>query len=164
MGPMSDQRRIKIEIPVPQFRLSRLARFSLRSMLIAVALVALVLGVDQRARQIERAQHHDSYYFVVVSTPQGMSTMQMRGGEFPDLHALAASTKPWSGLKNDGIDPGVDWPPRVWITRTDWPSPTREERIEVACSGTFDKPQFSDNPRLRIGDRLFFDFVAGGHK
>ncbi|QDV74639.1 hypothetical protein [Botrimarina mediterranea] len=133
-------------------------------MLIVIGLVALVLAVDQRARQIERAQHYDGYFFVIVRSQQGMNTMQVRCSRFRDLHELTASTEPWAGLKNNGIDRHADWPPKVWLTRTDWSAATREKAIDIACGGTFDEPEYSDNPQLKIGDRLFFDFVAGGHK
>jgi hypothetical protein len=153
-----DQRTIKLEIPLPRFPRSPVFRFSIRTIVIVVAAVALSFACYRLARETERARHIGGYH-LVVSTPYGMTAGSIERDTYPDLITLVGSCV--RGVHRGGSDdPTVAemWPPKVWIKRADWKSPELETRIDIEFGGTFAEPELRAVALPKSGDRVFVSY------
>lgn len=155
---MVERPRIRIEIPIPQWRPSPRLRFSLRSLLLVTAIIAVGSAVYRYARTVERAEHSGGQFELVLSSPTVMEVKSIRCREFLDIYALASSPK----IRFDshaGEETARDlWPPSVWLTRADWSSADLEKTSSIACGGTLEVPVFAANVAIQPGDRVFFDY------
>ncbi len=150
-----DRRSVKIEIPLPRMPEHRFLRVSLRTVMLAVAAVAMLLGVYNWARNTERALHQSGYFVLIVRSEGGMSTSTERLDDFATLLDLlrSASSNPRRELTVRNT-----WPPRVWISRPHFTNPGLTESIVIDCSGSPDDPQLNANVNLAIGDSVFIDY------
>lgn len=153
---MADKSSIKIEIPLPQW--SPRLRFSLRTLLLAIAICALGFAIYRHARTTERSLHSGGQFHLVLSSPHMMEAKPVECRDFRSLQALASSSEIRVHSSRDEATTNDMWPPRVWIKRANWDSIDLEETIVVDCRGTPAEPVVSPDIALKPGDRVFFDY------
>lgn len=155
-----DRPTLKLEIPLPRWPSSRRLRFSLRTLIVAVTLIAAGLALYTRGRETERVHHAGGYFHLVVAAEHGMESGTRRCRDFPSVLALAQSHEiSIRKVANASeADPKAMWPPKIWITRVDWSRGVSEKTIDVECGGTPDHPQIDPSISINLGDRVVFDY------
>lgn len=144
---MQDRRSIKIEIPLPSRPALRRLRFSLKSLAVLVALIAVGLAIFNYATESERARHHGRYVSYVISGPTGAETGTGRINQNLNIRSFVNS-------RQNMIE---QWPPTIWVKRVDISSPDLEKRIDIRCSGTREHPTYHAELELQSGDVIFID-------
>jgi hypothetical protein len=156
-----DRPTLKLEIPLPRWLVSPRFRFSLRTLIVGVGLIAAGLALYTRGRDAERAHHGGGYFHLVVAAEHGMESGTRPCRDFPSVLALAQSheinVRHLANHSED--DPQETWPPKIWITRVDWGPPVSEKTINVECGGTPDNPKIDASMSINIGDRVVFDYA-----
>jgi hypothetical protein len=159
-GHLMDRPTLRLEIPLPRWLVSPRLRFSLRTLIVVVALIAAGLAIYTRGREAERKYHTGGYFQLVVSADHSMESGTLRCEDFPSVLALAQSHEisvrqlPFESE----TDPKVMWPPKIWMTRVDWDGDVSEETINVECGGTPDDPKIDPSISINIGDCVVFDY------
>lgn len=153
-----DRPTIKLEIPLPRWLVSPRFRFSLRTLIVVVALIAAGIGLYMRGREAERKHHTGGYFQLVVAADHGMVSGTERCAEFPTVLALAKSYTVDVRRAWQATNPQASWPPKIWITRVDWDGDVSEETIDVECGGTPDDPKIDPSISINLGDRVVFDY------
>ena len=153
-----DRPTLKIEVPLPRWPTSQIARFSIRTLLLSVAAIAIGLSIYRYARDQELAKHQTGYMTLVVSTPNRMLTSYLRCEEYASILELVRS--PENGMIMPVGERTAEelWPPKIWIVRPDWCGDELEERILVKCAGTPRKPEIDLDVPIKKFDQIFFDY------
>ena len=155
-----DRPTLKLEVPLPKWLVSPRFRFSLRTLIVVVALISAGLALYTRGREAERKYHTGGYFHLIVAADHGMESGTRRCRDFPSVLALAQSHEiSIRRVAFEGeTDPKVMWPPKIWITRVDWDGDVSEETINVECGGTPDDPKIDPSISINLGDRIVFDY------
>jgi hypothetical protein len=155
-----DRPTLKFEIPLSRWLVSPRFRFSLRTLIVVIALIAAGLALYMRGRETERKHRTGGYFHLVIAADHGMEHGTRPCRDFPSVLALAQSPEisvrkvAW---EREG-DPNAMWPPKIWIRRVGWNGDVSEETIHVECGGTPDDPTIDPSIPIKVGDRVVFDY------
>jgi hypothetical protein len=156
---LTGKRTIKVEIPLPRLPHSPFHQFSLKTIVIVVAVAATGLASYRLARETERARHRRGYFQLIVSTPYGMSSGLKPLDKYPDFTSVVRSAIRAEHRGNDNDLPVEKmWPPKIWIKRVDWKSPGLETQIDIEVGGTYVAPDLRTVESLKYGDRVFVSY------
>jgi len=108
-----ERRSIKIEIPLPNRPMLRKLTFSLKSLAVLVAMIAVGLAIFNYATESERSKHHGGYFSFVISGNSGGESGSVPQIRHPDIRSFINS-------KRNQIE---KWPPTIWIKRADLCAP-----------------------------------------
>lgn len=153
-----DRPALKIEVPLPRWPRSPVARFSIRGLLLGVAVIALGLTTCKYATEQTKSTYEGGQFHLVISTPDTMVAKNRLCIRYASILELARS--PEIRFRAFGSELSADelWPPKVWIKRADWEGTDLEKTIVVHCSGTVDDPVIDSGIPIKPGDRVFFDY------